>query len=102
MPSLANQPTPEMLINLANDANPRIPNIISHWNSILERVEQFCNAVAPGEESTKRRFDVERQKLMTDLNVLREKNLSDLSVVMKDNKKLWKVSPRGVLFKEGN
>lgn len=59
---------------------------------MLERIEQFCNSVSPGEESAKRRFDMERQKLMIDLNVLREKNLSDLSMVMKDNKKLWKVS----------
>ncbi|VDL56910.1 unnamed protein product [Hymenolepis diminuta] len=91
-PSQSSQTTPEMLINLSTDANPRIPNIASHWTSMLERIEQFCNSVSPGEESAKRRFDMERQKLMVDLNVLREKNLSDLSMVMKDNKKLWKVS----------
>ncbi|VDN96061.1 unnamed protein product [Rodentolepis nana] len=91
MPPLSNQTTPEMLINLATDANPRIPNIVSHWTSLLERIEQFCDSVSPGEESAKRRFDLERQKLMIDLNVLREKNLSDLSMVMRDNKKLWKL-----------
>lgn len=81
-----------MLINLATDANPRIPNMVSHWTSMLERIDQFCNSIVPGEESAKRRFDMERQRLMVDLNVLREKNLVDLSMVMKDNKKLWKAS----------
>ena len=80
-----------MLLNLVTDANPRIPNIVAHWTSMLERIDQFCNAVFPTDESAKRRFDVERQKLMVDLNALREKNLLDLSMVMKDNKKLWKV-----------
>ncbi|VDK20414.1 unnamed protein product [Taenia asiatica] len=89
--SLSSQTTPEMLINLATDANPRIPNIIAHWTSTLERIDQFCNAVVPTDESAKRRFDVERQKLMVDLNILREKNLLDLSVVLKDNKRLWKL-----------
>ena len=80
-----------MLINLATDANPRIPNLVAHWTSMLERIDQFCNSVAPTDESAKRRFDIERQKLMVDLSVFREKNLLDFSTVMKDNKKLWKV-----------
>lgn len=90
--SLLSQTTPEMLINLATDANPRIPNIIAHWTSMLERIDQFCNAIVPTDESAKRRFDIERQRLMVDLNILREKNLLDLSMVLKDNKRLWKVS----------
>ncbi|EUB55554.1 Ski oncogene [Echinococcus granulosus] len=88
--SLSSQTTPEMLINLATDANPRIPNIIAHWTSTLERINQFCNSIVPTDESAKRRFDIERQKLMVDLNILREKNLLDLSMVLKDNKRLWK------------
>ncbi|VDD79936.1 unnamed protein product [Mesocestoides corti] len=93
--SLPGQITPEMLLNLATDANPRIPNIASHWVSMLERIDQFCTSVAPSDDSAKHHFDAERQKLMMDLNVLREKNFADLSVVLKDNKKLWKVSLLG-------
>ncbi|CDS38331.1 ski oncolocus tag [Echinococcus multilocularis] len=89
--ALSSQTTPEMLINLATDANPRIPNIIAHWTSTLERINQFCNSIVPTDESAKCRFDIERQKLMVDLNILREKNLLDLSMVLKDNKRLWKL-----------
>uniref|UniRef100_A0A5K3ELM0 C-SKI_SMAD_bind domain-containing protein n=1 Tax=Mesocestoides corti TaxID=53468 RepID=A0A5K3ELM0_MESCO len=96
--SLPGQITPEMLLNLATDANPRIPNIASHWVSMLERIDQFCTSVAPSDDSAKHHFDAERQKLMMDLNVLREKNFADLSVVLKDNKKLWKLLTNALLL----
>ncbi|VDM31790.1 unnamed protein product [Hydatigera taeniaeformis] len=96
--SVLSQTTPEMLINLATDANPRIPSIIAHWTSTLERVDQFCNSIVPTDESAKRHFNFERQKLMVDLNILREKNLLDLSMILKDNKRLWKVLTDAVLL----
>lgn len=91
--------TPEILLNLASESISRVPNLVDHWISTVERINQFCDAVAPkDDESARQRFESEKQNMLADLNVIRGKNMEQISTVFDQNQKLWKVRFHGQKF----
>lgn len=73
------------------DPNARILNLVSHWVNLLERVNTFCGAVDPSSKESSTSFESERAKLFNDLHSIREKHFADLSMLLEENRKLWKV-----------
>ncbi|VDN28987.1 unnamed protein product, partial [Dibothriocephalus latus] len=78
------------------DSSTRIPNLVSHWVTLMEIVNDFARAVNPTERqysdpaSCKSSFELAQKKLYVDLHAFRERHFAELSVILDENRKLRK------------
>ncbi len=98
MPALL-QNLPEQLLSWASaDSSARSTTLVSHWVSLMQRIVSFCNAVDPVElcnssnGNPRNTFDMERQRLFSDINGILEKHFAEVAQMQEENKKLFKVS----------
>lgn len=86
------------------DSSTRIPNLVSHWVTLMEIVNDFARAVNPTERqisdpaNCKSSFELAQKKLYVDLHAFREKHFAELSLILDENRKLRKLVTDALLL----
>nr|VZI18229.1 unnamed protein product [Spirometra erinaceieuropaei] len=95
---------PEPLFCWDLDSSTRIPNLVSHWVTLMEIVNDFARAVNPTEKqfsdptNCKSSFELAQKKLYADLHAFRERHFAELSLILEENRKLRKLVTDALLL----